>query len=251
VNRILPALSALAITVSYSIVYMPPDTARGLLVEDGPIEQATLAFFLLSTLGLIRTWQIHGAHLTSPESREERRFFYLILAFLMFVCAGEEISWGQRIFGWETPESWSAKNAQSETNLHNLVVVEGGVRDLAHQSFFRSLTNANRLFALFSLTFFVIVPALYRISPRARKAFHFFGLPIPPLWIGGLFLLNHLIFHLAARHLVTLHLDSTSLFPLDELKEQNDAFAYAVAGFAAWYRERVRSHAGSFALHKA
>ena len=33
--------------------------------------------------------------------------------------AGEEISWGQHIFGWITPDFWSGVNDQDETNLHN------------------------------------------------------------------------------------------------------------------------------------
>ena len=32
---------------------------------------------------------------------------------------GEEISWGQHLFGWETPDAWKALNDQDETNLHN------------------------------------------------------------------------------------------------------------------------------------
>jgi len=32
----------------------------------------------------------------------------------------EEISWGQRIFGWETPVAWKKLNLQNETNIHNL-----------------------------------------------------------------------------------------------------------------------------------
>lgn len=36
-----------------------------------------------------------------------------------FYVAGEEISWGQWIFHWTTPEYWSAVNDQDETNLHN------------------------------------------------------------------------------------------------------------------------------------
>lgn len=36
-----------------------------------------------------------------------------------FYVAGEEISWGQWIFYWDTPEHWAAMNGQGETNLHN------------------------------------------------------------------------------------------------------------------------------------
>ncbi len=33
--------------------------------------------------------------------------------------AGEEMSWGQHYFGWQTPQWWSHYNAQQETNFHN------------------------------------------------------------------------------------------------------------------------------------
>lgn len=52
------------------------------------------------------------------DDRLERIWFGL--AFLAcFYIAGEEISWGQHIFGWITPEFWTEVNDQQETNLHN------------------------------------------------------------------------------------------------------------------------------------
>jgi hypothetical protein len=46
----------------------------------------------------------------------------------MFFVLGEEISWGQRIFGIATPAWLEAENIQGETNLHNLAVAEVFVR---------------------------------------------------------------------------------------------------------------------------
>ncbi len=47
-------------------------------------------------------------------------FWWVVLAALCsFYVAGEEISWGQHLFGWLTPEGWSSVNDQNETNLHN------------------------------------------------------------------------------------------------------------------------------------
>lgn len=36
--------------------------------------------------------------------------------------AGEECSWGQWYFGWQTPEALAAVNRQRETNIHNISV---------------------------------------------------------------------------------------------------------------------------------
>lgn len=37
-----------------------------------------------------------------------------------FVILGEELSWGQHLFMWKTPEWMTIYNAQNETNLHNM-----------------------------------------------------------------------------------------------------------------------------------
>jgi len=37
--------------------------------------------------------------------------------------AGEEMSWGQHFFHWNTPEYWAEVNRQEETNLHNTYYV--------------------------------------------------------------------------------------------------------------------------------
>jgi glucan phosphoethanolaminetransferase (alkaline phosphatase superfamily) len=42
-----------------------------------------------------------------------------LMAVCCFYVAGEEVSWGQHIIGWTTPEFWSGINDQNETNLHN------------------------------------------------------------------------------------------------------------------------------------
>lgn len=46
--------------------------------------------------------------------------YFALLGLFFFVCAGEEISWGQRIFGFGTPDAMSEVNEQDEFNLHNL-----------------------------------------------------------------------------------------------------------------------------------
>jgi hypothetical protein len=44
----------------------------------------------------------------------------LIIALGTFFVAGEEIAWGQHIFGWSTPDALEAVNVQQETTLHNI-----------------------------------------------------------------------------------------------------------------------------------
>jgi len=47
-------------------------------------------------------------------------FLYFCLTAGIFLIIGEEVSWGQRLFDWETPEALKAVNRQHETNIHSL-----------------------------------------------------------------------------------------------------------------------------------
>ena len=88
-----------------------------------------------------------------------KHLIYLGLAFLFFFGAGEEISWGQRIFGFETPKSLTQVNKQDELNLHNLSVLE-------NSKFF----TADRMFDAFWFSFAVLTPAVAMFLPENQNA---------------------------------------------------------------------------------
>jgi hypothetical protein len=89
-----------------------------LYLEDGILESLTPVLMVISIL-------LIGASI--PKLRRDPQLvryrsllslIYFILVGLFFLNAMEEISWGQRIFGWETPQTFQG-NVQNETNLHN------------------------------------------------------------------------------------------------------------------------------------
>ena len=45
--------------------------------------------------------------------------WFFLAALCCLYVSGEEISWGQKIWNWATPEYWAHVNDQQETNLHN------------------------------------------------------------------------------------------------------------------------------------
>ena len=82
--------------------------------EDGPVEWIGFASFLAaSVLALVAAWQLRAVHRPAVAAAA--------LAAVLFFAAGEEISWGQRIFEVDTPEVLVDGNEQDELNLHNLV----------------------------------------------------------------------------------------------------------------------------------
>lgn len=80
--------------------------------EDKFIENLTAVAFLL-TGGML-----FAAALAAR--RPFPRFAYIIGGAAMAFLAGEEISWGQRIIGFETPAFLETLNTRGEFNIHNL-----------------------------------------------------------------------------------------------------------------------------------
>lgn len=63
------------------------------------------------------------------------RICFALGGIMMFIVAGEEISWGQRIFNI-TSDYFSTYNYQGETNLHNLMNLESDLRPYYAIAFF-------------------------------------------------------------------------------------------------------------------
>lgn len=80
--------------------------------EDGPIEYSTVIVYLAAFIVSINILKFF---------KNDKKFFVLFVVFSIgfFLIAMEEISWGQRIFDFSTPD-WFPENRQYETNLHNL-----------------------------------------------------------------------------------------------------------------------------------
>jgi hypothetical protein len=83
--------------------------------EDGFSETLQVIFYSLSLImaliAAFRFWK-SGEKLIGV--------LYLGLSGALIFMVGEETSWGQRIFGWQTSDSFAAINKQEETNLHNV-----------------------------------------------------------------------------------------------------------------------------------
>ena len=85
-----------------------------IILEDSWVEHLTVAVFLLAGIVLFVAALINR--------RIFPRCVYVLGGMMMLFFAGEEISWGQRIIGFETPDFLVDLNYQSEFNIHNIRV---------------------------------------------------------------------------------------------------------------------------------
>ncbi len=97
------------------------DAYRFLLIEDGPVEWAQFACFAIACYAAIGI-----ATLRLSDGHRIQGFLFAGLAAATFFLAGEEIAWGQRLLGLETPEAWAEINLQQEITIHNV----GGILDV-------------------------------------------------------------------------------------------------------------------------
>ncbi len=89
-----------------------------LYLEDGIFESLTPILMVISMVMLGLSIPILRRDNQLGKYRNLLTMIYLFLILIFFLNAMEEISWGQRIFGWETPQTFEG-NVQDETNLHN------------------------------------------------------------------------------------------------------------------------------------
>lgn len=89
-----------------------------LYLEDGLFESLTPILMVVSIILLALSLPILWRDSELSKYRVVLSAVYIFLILIFFLNAMEEISWGQRIFGWETPQIFEG-NVQDETNLHN------------------------------------------------------------------------------------------------------------------------------------
>ncbi|MGK7389283.1 MAG: hypothetical protein ACNS60_03005 [Candidatus Cyclobacteriaceae bacterium M2_1C_046] len=151
------------------------------VTEDGYAEYLT-AFFLL-TLAVIAYKR--GLNI----SNKKIRLFYFFIAGLFFFGFGEEISWGQRIIGFGTPEPLEEINGQNEFNLHNLNINEVNLNKVIFGTFLYSGV----------LTYFLLVPHLYKYNKKIQNLFKKLRIPIPHWSHGILYFLLFASLHIVDR----------------------------------------------------
>jgi hypothetical protein len=146
--------------------------------EDHWIENLTAIGYAVGGLFFaIAAWRVP---LLRKNARAWAPVMTICWALIGFFCAGEEISWGQRIFHITSPAYFQKDSTQDEINLHNLRFIE----DSPILSEYRALS----IYMLFGGFF---IPVFARTKPGRALVGHAY-FPILPwcysaLWVGAYF----------------------------------------------------------------
>ena len=109
------------------------------------------------------------------------RWFFMLLALASFYTFMEEISWGQRLFGFDTPEYFAKNSYQDEANLHNLLT---GPEESWTKTALTYLVSAG------FIGYGILYPLLLKIHWKVAERFYHWGLVPPPLALMPAFFLG-------------------------------------------------------------
>ena len=155
---------------------------RFLIREDSLLEWLQVAGYaaavVFGALVGLRLWRAGDRVLSAA---------YLLFAAGCLFVAGEELSWGQRLFGLEPPRRFVEINARDEINVHNVPAV----------------TAAFKLVLISIGLYGSVVAAAVRLTRRPSRTIE---LLCPPLFLTGCF------FALLAYNCVRLALDPGGFF---------------------------------------
>ncbi len=131
--------------------------------EDRFIENCTVLFLVSSTVlaaNLVRRSETRSAKVVP---------WLLILGFIFWAL--EEISFGQRIFSFDTLGFFKAHNLQNEMNIHNLSVLDMNLsRDLF-----------SRVGGFVLVSHFILLPLAARYRPALKERSEALMIPVPTL----------------------------------------------------------------------
>lgn len=115
VSLVAATASVVAGAAVLAVVAVSSRAFSALALEDGVVENLTAALLLVAAAVL-------GGRAVGARRRQARSAaaLFAVAALACVVLGMEEISWGQRILGFGTPEALSEANTQGEANLHNV-----------------------------------------------------------------------------------------------------------------------------------
>jgi len=142
---------------------LSPDAYYQYVQEDQPLEWSTFWGFMVAGAFFARATLL-DRHKGPPP------WFFAGLAAFCVLVAMEEISWGQRVFGYTPPRYFLDNNYQLELNLHNVLPT----------------TLRKQIVAALIVSYGLLLPLLVRI-PSTRSLLTKLGIAGPPLALTPIF----------------------------------------------------------------
>lgn len=193
-----------------------------LIREDGIVENSSAILWLLATLVLLSD---SARRIIKKDIKFDFCLIpYIILILFFIVCAGEEISWGQRILHIDTPGFLTTINVQNETNLHNV----------------GSISVFSNIFFILNIIFFLLLPVLKKKYIQLANYLDYYSFPVPDRTVVSVFLITLIIWVILGVRFGTLGFHPYSFYIENYYNQMDDEIfellaAYSFFAFSAMH----------------
>lgn len=215
-QMIMYSVLSLVIIISSYLIYLllKEDTVIRLGKEDGLFEYLTALSFLATSILFILIFF------------RRRKLIHLVFALVFFIGMGEEISWGQRIFDFQSPEYFRENNIQNEFNFHNLTVFDSQEEGGNYKSGLSYYLSMNFLYKLFWFIYGIVLPVGYILFPWLKKILDKIDLLVPPFLLGIIFLFNWIIRKIILTVFVSIENSPSYYYAATEIGEFGAAIVF-------------------------
>jgi predicted membrane metal-binding protein len=158
------ALFAAGMITGLILFFTKPAAFSWFIDEDGIAEWLTVIGLLACTVVCITRF------IRLRNQKKKLFLIFLLLAALVFLFgAGEELSWGQRLFNIESSKFFVEHNTQQEINIHNLVFGKLRLNKLIF----------SLLLSICICLYLFVLPVLYRKSKKIKQLTDNLAGPVP------------------------------------------------------------------------
>ena len=157
------------ITIGVISSYISPETYYWLYAEDKLAEWIDFYSFLIA--GLFFIWRFFHIY-QNKNAHKVSKYSLLLCGILLIFFAGEEISWGQRIIGFESSTFFKQYHCHQYTNFHCLYL--GGFLGIGNTG---DWFNVSMNFI--SILYLIILPIVLKYSQKAENFINCTYLPTP------------------------------------------------------------------------
>jgi hypothetical protein len=172
-EKALVAVGLLTTLATYTVLFLDEATIMKLAGDEQAFEMlSALAYGFAAVLCVASARRLRRTRL-----RVAGRTALIALALLFAVASGEELSWGQHILKFRTPDVLAEANRQDEFNLHNLGIFDSRDPQGGRKSGMGFLLNSNRFLDYFMLSMFVLLPIVIRRRDALGRLAQNFDLP--------------------------------------------------------------------------
>lgn len=151
-------------------------------------EDGFFGWMIFSTLLFASIMCIYRASILKPFRGSVFAGSSIIIGILFFCFAMDEISWAQRIIGYQSPSFFLIHNTHKQTNIHHLVLAGYHVNNFV-------FTLSVKIIATL---YFLILPSLYPRFERLRFYVNRYAIPLPRYTHTALYLVLGLMVNFVA-----------------------------------------------------